>query len=72
MNDIDLALLKKRNVSSSDDEEGYSQEIDVKEDKSVVSNNKVTERDIGGKKFFIIPKDLLPEDILEKILELGV
>lgn len=67
VNDIDSALLKKR---SEHDEEEFTQEIEVKEDKSSLSHNKVTERDIGGKKFFIIPKDLLPADILEKILQL--
>ena len=71
VNDIDSALLKKRE-SSYDDEEEFTQDIEVKEDKSVVSNDKVTERDIGGKKFFIIPRDLLPDDILEKILSLGL
>ncbi len=71
VNDIDSVLLRKRDSVTSDEEE-FTQDIEVKEDKSVVSNNKVTERDIGGKKFFIIPRDLLPDDILEKILSLGL
>lgn len=71
VNDIDSALLKKR-AESYDEEDGDVQKIEVKEDKSVVSNDRVTERDIGGKKFYIIPKDLLPNDILERILELGL
>ena len=70
VNDIDSALLRKREGSSSDDEDEFVQNIEVKEDKSSLSHDKVTERDIGGKKFFIIPKDLLPADILEKILAL--
>ena len=70
VNDIDSALLRKRNENNEKDET-FEQDIQVKEDKSVVSNIRVTERDIGGKKFFIIPRDLLPDDILEKILSLG-
>ena len=70
VNDIDSALLKKRESFENDDEE-FTQDIEVKEDKSAVSNDKVTERDIGGKKFFIIPRDLLPDDILEQILKLS-
>lgn len=69
VNNIDRALQDKREEKYEDEEE--SQVIDVKEDKSIVTVNRVTERDIGGKKYFIIPKDLLPEDMLEKILSLG-
>ena len=70
INSVDDALLSKRADKDTEPDE-FVQDIEVKEDKSVVTMDRVTERDINGKKYFIIPKDLLPEDILEKILSLG-
>ncbi len=69
VNNVDAALLDKR--AASDEEEEFTQEIEVKEDKSVVTIDRVTERDINGRKYFLVPKDLLPEDMLERILALG-
>lgn len=71
VNNIDDALSRKREQLHEPAEEEFVQEIEVKEDKSSATVDRVTERDINGKKYFIIPRDLLPEDILEQILSLG-
>lgn len=69
VNNIDAALLDRRAGTDNDDDEPV-QDIEVREDKSSVMVDRVTERDINGKRYFLIPRDLLPEDILEKILSL--
>lgn len=68
VNSIDAALLDKRAENEGDDEP--AQDIEVKEDKSSVSLDRITERDINGRRYFIIPKELLPEDVLERLLSL--
>ncbi len=74
LNDIDNALNTKRteyeDAYEDAEDDAPHQEIRIKDDKSKVSLNRVTERDIDGKKYFLIPKDILPSDILEKILSL--
>ncbi|AOZ97896.1 DUF4317 family protein [Butyrivibrio hungatei] len=70
VNNIDDALSSKRQQDTEAEDEP-SRIIDVKEDKSVLSQDKVTERDVNGKRFFIIPKDLLTDELLEQILSLN-
>ncbi|WP_026653427.1 DUF4317 family protein [Butyrivibrio proteoclasticus] len=69
VNNIDNALSSRRQQDTETDDKP-SQVIDVKEDKSVLSQDRVTERDVNGKRFFIIPKDLLTDELLEQILSL--
>ncbi len=70
LNNIDDALLSKKASSAADDDDD-GQVLEIKEDKSSVTMDRVTERDIGGRKYFIIPRDLLPDDVLDVILSLG-
>lgn len=71
VNNIDEALQSKRAATYQDEsDDEYEQTVEVKEDKSQVVLDHVTERDINGKKFLLIPRDLLPKDVLEKILSL--
>ena len=69
VNNIDAALLDKRSEIESEEVE-TAQDIENKEDRSSVVVERITERDINGKKYFLVPKDLLPEDILERLLSL--
>lgn len=71
VNNIDDALSRKREQFHESVEEEFVQNIEIKEDKSSATVDRVTERDINGKKYFIIPRDLLPEDILLQILSLS-
>ncbi len=74
LNDIDNALNTKRteyeDAYEDDGDDAPQTQVKIKEDKSKAVLNRVTERDIDGKKYFLIPKDILPQDILEQILAL--
>lgn len=70
VNNIDAALLDKRGSNTDKDDE-ITQKIEVKKDKSEVVQTRITERDINGRHFFIVPKDILTDELLEKLLELS-
>ena len=61
---------KKHKDTKDDDPSDDGSDVEVKNDRSKVVLDHVVERDINGKKFFIVPKDLLSQDILDRILNL--
>ncbi len=70
VNNIDNALLDKRRDSIDEMADDSIPQLEIKTDKSVLSQDRITERSINGRKYFIVPADLLPSDLLDKLLGL--
>lgn len=69
VNNIDDVLLGKRKSVSTDSDD-IEQKIEIKKDMSEVAIDHIVERDINGRKYFLIPKEILDNELLEKITQL--